>query len=328
MKCLRHSGVSCIRPKYQMKNNLMKPKMASIFLAATVLLLSACSEQNGKSDAYGNFEAREVMVSAQSQGELLSLDIREGQELYPGDTLGWIDTATLAARRKQLVARKNSLHARLANIQSQAEVQQEQIKSLLTEKKRTERLLQEGAATDQQYDNIKGQLQVARKKLESIHTQKQSVYSERRVIEKQIGEVETQIDKCRIVNPIRGTVLEKYMEPSELAAPGKAIYKIADLSTMTLRVYISGARLPDVRIGQRVEVLVDKNEKENRRLEGTVQWISPEAEFTPKIIQTKEERVDLVYAVKVRVPNDGSIKIGMPGEVNFQNPNSHANSKR
>jgi HlyD family secretion protein len=306
----------------------MKPRTVSIFLATALMLLSGCSRENGKSDAYGNFEAREVIVSAQSQGEILSLDLGEGQELISGDTVGWIDTATLAARREQLVARKNSLHARLASIRSQAEVQQEQIKTLVTEKKRTERLLREGAATDQQYDNIKGQLQVARKKLESIRTQKQSVYSERRVIEKQIAELATQIDKCRIVNPIRGTVLEKYLEPAEVAAPGKAIYKIADLSTMTLRVYISGAQLPDVETGQKVEVLVDKNKIENQRFTGTVAWISPEAEFTPKIIQTKEERVDLVYAVKVRVPNDGTIKIGMPGEVRFQNPNGHASSKR
>lgn len=306
----------------------MKPKFVSLFFATGLMLLSGCSGQKEKSDAYGNFEAREVIVSAQSQGKLLSLDLREGQELSPGDTVGWIDTATLAARREQLVARKNSLHARLASIRSQAKVQQEQIKNLVTEKKRTEKLLREGAATDQQYDNIKGQLQVARKRLESIRTQKQSVYSERRIIEKQIEELETQVDKCRIVNPIRGTVLEKYLEPSEVAAPGKAIYKIGDLSTMTLRVYISGAQLPDVRTGQKVEVLVDKNEKENHQFTGTVAWISPEAEFTPKIIQTKEERVDLVYAVKVRVPNDGTIKIGMPGEVNFQNPQPHASSKR
>ncbi|MFW5900948.1 MAG: HlyD family secretion protein [bacterium] len=138
-----------------------------------------------------------------------------------------------------------------------------------------------------------------------------------KVLKKRIKEVNTQMDKCKITNPIKGTVLDKYLEPSEIAAPGKALYKIADLSQMILKVYISGAQLPHVNIGQEVEVLIDKNAKENQKLEGTISWISPEAEFTPKIIQTKEERVDLVYAVKVRVKNDGRIKIGMPGEVNF-----------
>ncbi|MFP4620124.1 MAG: HlyD family secretion protein [Bacteroidales bacterium] len=138
-----------------------------------------------------------------------------------------------------------------------------------------------------------------------------------KVLKKRIKEVNTQMDKCKITNPIKGTVLDKYLEPSEIAAPGKALNKIADLSQMILKVYISGAQFPHVNIGQEVEVLIDKNAKENQKLEGTISWISPEAEFTPKIIQTKEERVDLVYAVKVRVKNDGRIKIGMPGEVNF-----------
>lgn len=304
----------------------MKRTMTHIMMAAGLIVISACTGQNEKSDAYGNFEAREIIVSAQSQGELLKLDLQEGETLKPGISVGWIDTSTLAARREQLKAKQNSLNARLSNIDAQADVQQEQINTLLTEKRRIERLLKEEAATERQYDNITGQLNVARKKLKSIRTQKQSVYSERQVLDKQIEELEIQINHCRIVNPIRGTVLEKYLEPSEIAAPGKAIYKIADVSEMTLRVYVSGAQLPDVRIGQQVEVLVDKNEREIQHFSGTVTWISPEAEFTPKIIQTKEERVDLVYAVKVRVENDGTIKIGMPGEVNFTNKESHASS--
>ena len=296
----------------------MKTQAIQIAVATFLMILTACGSNNEKSDAYGNFESREVIVSAQSQGEILSMDLEEGETLKPGKLVGWIDTSLLAVKREQIETQKNSLNAKIANINAQAEVQNEQIESLLTEKRRIEKLLKEDAATEQQFDNIQGKLEVARKRLKSINTQKQSVYSERKVLEKQIKEVNTQIEKCRITNPIQGTVLEKYLEPAEVAAPEKAIYKIADLSHMTLRVYISGAQLPHVKIGQEVEVLIDKNEKENQTLQGTVSWISPEAEFTPKIIQTKEERVDLVYAVKIRVKNDGRIKIGMPGEVNFK----------
>ena len=295
----------------------MKTHAINITIAIGLILLTGCSSNNGKSDAYGNFESREVMVSAQSQGEILSMNLQEGETLQAGKLVGWIDTSLLAVKREQLQTQKSSLNAKMDNIEAQAEVQKEQIKSLITEKQRIESLLKEDAATDQQFDDIQGKLNVARKSLESINTQKKSVFSEMHVLEKQIKEVNTQMDKCKIKNPIKGTVLEKYLEPSEIAAPGKAIYKIADLSEMILRVYISGAQLPHVKIGQEVEVLMDKNEEENQKLKGTVSWISPEAEFTPKIIQTKEERVDLVYAVKVRVKNDGRIKIGMPGEVNF-----------
>jgi HlyD family secretion protein len=295
----------------------MKKQAIQIMIAAGLMVFAGCTTDNGKSDAYGNFESREIIVSAQSQGELLSLDLHEGETLKPGNTVGWIDTSVLSVKKEQLISQRSSLNARLANINAQAAVQKEQINTLLTEKRRIENLLEEEAATEKQYDNIKGQLNVARKKLESVNTQKQSVYSEMQVLDKKIKEVNIQIDKCKIINPIKGTVLEKYLEPSEIAAPGKAIYKIADLSHMALRVYVSGAQLPHVKIGQEVEVLIDKNEEENQQFSGKITWISPEAEFTPKIIQTKEERVDLVYAVKVRVRNDGSIKIGMPGEVNF-----------
>jgi HlyD family secretion protein len=296
----------------------MKTHAINITIAIGLILLTGCDSNNDKSDAYGNFESREVIVSAKSQGEILSMNLQEGATLQAGKRVGWIDTSLLAVKREQLQTQKSSLNAKLDNIEAQAAVQKEQIESLITEKQRIERLLEEDAATDQQFDDIQGKLNVARKRLESIKTQKKSVYSERRVLEKQIKEVNTQIDNCKITNPIRGTVLEKYLEPSEIAAPGKPIYKIADLSEMNLRVYVSGAQLPHVKIGQEVEVLIDKNEEENQKLKGTVSWISPEAEFTPKIIQTKEERVDLVYAVKVRVKNDGRIKIGMPGEVNFK----------
>jgi len=291
--------------------------LKTIPLIFGVTVIVGCTNQDKKSDAYGNFEAREILVSAQAQGEVLKLDLEEGQTLKAGTLVGWVDTSTLAARREQLLARRKSLNARLANIRAQAGVQQEQVKTLQTEKQRVKMLLREEAATPQKYDNIKGKLNVAEKRLESIGTQKQSVYAEKEVLDKQLKELDARFQKCKIINPIEGTVLEKYLEPAEVAAPGSPVYKIADISVMILRVYVSGAQLPHIKIGQEVEVLIDKNREENQSLRGTVFWISSKAEFTPKIIQTKEERVDLVYAVKVRVPNDGTIKIGMPGEINF-----------
>ncbi len=280
-------------------------------------VLNGCNRNENKSDAYGNFEAREIMVSAESQGSILQLNLDEGEKLKKDKLVGWIDTSIFQAKKEQLMAKKQAAVARLDNIESQVAVQEEQIENLKTEKTRIEKMLKDEAATEQQFDNINGKLKVARKQLQSIKTQKKSVFQEINVIDAQIKEINTNMDNCRIKNPIHGTVIEKYMEEGEFAGPGMAIYKIADLNKMDLRVYVTGAQLPHIKIGQQVEVLIDKNEKENQKLTGEIIWISDNAEFTPKIIQTKEERVDLVYAVKIRVKNDGSIKIGMPGEANF-----------
>lgn len=299
----------------------MKRIAIQIIVVVVSAFLLSCSQNGDKSDAYGNFESDEVIVSAQMQGELKQLNLEEGQTVKKDQLIGIIDTSTLSVKKEQLEAKKEATAARLTNIEAQIEVQQEQIKTLETEEQRIKKLMKDGAATQQQYDNITGKLRVARKQLKSIRTQKNSVYREMNVIDAQIREVEENMNKCFIKNPVRGTVLEKYLEKGEIAIPGKAIYKIADLTTMYLRIYISGAQLPNIKIGQKVEVLIDKDEETNQKLEGKVSWISSQAEFTPKIIQTKEERVDMVYAVKVKVQNDGKIKIGMPGEVNFnQNP--------
>jgi HlyD family secretion protein len=295
----------------------MKRIALQIITVVVSVSLFSCNNNGDKSDAYGNFESDEVIVSAQMQGELKQLEIEEGQEVKEDQLVGIIDTATLSVKKDQLEAKKEATAARLTNIEAQLEVQQEQIETFETEEQRIEKLLEDGAATQQQYDNIAGKLRVARKQLKSIRTQKNSVYREMNVIDAQIREVEENMNKCMIKNPVRGTVLEKYLEKGEVALPGKAIYKIADLSTMYLRVYVSGAQLPHVKIGQEAEVLIDKDEESNQKLKGEITWISSQAEFTPKIIQTKEERVDMVYAVKVKVQNDGKIKIGMPGEVNF-----------
>lgn len=297
----------------------MKTLKNLMVFIAILPVVSACLEKGEKSDAYGNFEAREIIVSSEVQGKILKLMFEEGQILPANKVVGLVDTIQPYLKKEQLVAQKYAVSTKLNNIHAQINVQNEQKKILVKEKNRFENLLKDGAATTKQLDDIAGKINLINSQIESIRTQKSTVLSELTAINKQIEQIEDQIKRCKIINPIFGTVLEKYIEPHEIVIPGRAIYKIADLREMILRVYISGNQLSRISIGQKVEVLIDKNERETRVLEGTVSWISQQAEFTPKIIQTKEERVNLVYAVKVHMKNDGSLKIGMPGEVNFKN---------
>lgn len=288
-----------------------------ITLIAAIFVLSACSSRNGKSDAYGNFETVEVLVSSEIQGKLLHFSVEEGKTIKAGDIVGLIDTVQLALKRDQLIAQRNASATKISNILSQIAVQEETKGTLLVDKARTERLMKDKAIPGKQLDDINGKIKVIDSQIESIKTQNAAVVNEVEAYDKQIAQMKDQINRCSIVNPINGMVLEKYIEPSEIAAPGKTLYKIADMSQMILRVYVSGSQLPSVKIGQKVTVLIDQEKGDTKTLDGTISWISPEAEFTPKIIQTKEERVNLVYAVKVTVKNDGSLKIGMPGEVKF-----------
>ena len=288
-----------------------------ITLITTIFVLSSCSSKNGKSDAYGNFETIEVLVSSEIQGKLLQFSVEEGRLYKAGETVGLIDTVQLALKRDQLIAQRNASATRIGNILSQIAIQDEQKGTLLVDKARTEKLMKDKAVPARQLDDINGKIKVIDSQIESIKTQNSAVVNEVEAFDKQIAQMKDQINRCKIVNPINGTVLDKYIEPSELALPGKTLYKIADMDQMILRVYVSGSQLPSVKIGQKVTVLIDQEKGDNKTYEGIVSWVSPEAEFTPKIIQTKEERVNLVYAVKVTVKNDGNLKIGMPGEVKF-----------
>jgi len=303
------------RNDFKIKLSVMKSK---IYLLLILLLLAACNGNDNGSDAYGNFEAREIIVSAESQGKLLQFSVEQGGQLKKNQQVGWIDTSTLHIQKEQLKAQKQAVASKLANIKAQIDVQQEQKQNLLTEKNRIKKLYNDQAATKQKLDDISGKYEVLLKQIEATNTQINAVHKEMEVMERRIDLVNEQIRKAKIINPVNGTVLEKYVEESEIAAMGKALYKIARLDEIDLRVYISGAQLPSVKIGQKVTVLVDKDVKTNQEFEGKVIWISDQAEFTPKIIQTKEERVNMVYAVKVRVQNDGTLKIGMPGEVRFK----------
>lgn len=281
------------------------------------VLLGACSGNGDGSDAYGNFEAKDVIVSAETQGKIIEFNIEEGERLTKGQYLGFIDTIPLSIQKEQLIAQKQAVASKMANVRAQIAVQEEQKATLKTEKSRIEKLYHDNAATKQQLDDINGKYDVLDKQIAATKTQISSIAREMDVTDKQVKLLNERIDKSKIVNPIDGTVLEKYLEENEIAVTGKALYKIARLDEIDLRVYISGSQLPNVKIGQKVKVYIDKDKETNQEYSGVVYWISDQAEFTPKIIQTKEERVNMVYAVKVRVKNDGKIKIGMPGEVSF-----------
>jgi HlyD family secretion protein len=291
--------------------------MKKIYLLIIPALLAACSGNENGSDAYGNFEAKEVIVSAEAQGKIIEFNVEEGQSINERQKLGFIDTVSLSIQREQLYAQKRAIASKIVNVKAQIEVQEKQKSLLLTEVNRMEQLFNDNAATKKQYDDVKGKYDVLEKQIAATKTQISSISREMDVMDTQAKLLNEQLSRSYIVNPVKGTVLEKYLEANEIAVPGKALYKIARLDEIELRVYISGSQIPDVKIGQKVKVLVDKDAESNQEYEGVVFWISDQAEFTPKIIQTKEERVNMVYAVKIRVKNDGKLKIGMPGEVVF-----------
>lgn len=290
----------------------MKTRILLCFLLG---LLAACSNSGDKSDAYGTFESTEITISAESAGKILWLKAEEGELLKAGDTVALIDTVQLSLKRDALIAQKKAASNKSGYITSQINVLEEQKNTSLVEKERLEKLFKDGAATQQQLDNINGVIAVYDKQISSIETTNAPVLNETEAYEKQIAQLNDQISRSYIINPIDGTVLTKYSEASEIVIAGKALYKIAGLDYIYLRVYVSGAQLPSLKLGQTVKVLADKNETEFKEYDGTISWISSMAEFTPKIIQTKEERVNLVYAVKIKVKNDGTLKIGMPGEM-------------
>ena len=283
----------------------------------TLLLLTSlisCNKNNDKADGYGNFEATEVTISAEANGKIEYLKLEEGDILEPKTQVGLIDTTQLYFNKQQLMASKSTVNSKSANVLSQIKVLQEQLKTAQIEKKRIQNMFAENAATKRQVDEIDGKVGVIQEQIKSVETQNAPIVNEVKSIEVQIEKINDQIQKSKIINPIKGTVLAKYAEPNEVTAFGKPIYKIANISEMTLRVYVSETQLSSIKVGQNVTVKIDA-EKEMKSFQGTISWIASSAEFTPKIVQTKEERVNLVYAVKVTVKNDGSLKIGIPAEM-------------
>lgn len=323
--------------------------MKSIYSIGSLLVLGliSCNKEENDFDATGVFEAKEIIVSAETAGQIVSFDIEEGMLLSTGQQVGLIDCENLNLQKSQLEASMDALSAKTNSAGPQLEVlktqlvsqqktlaaQNEQLGVLKIEQRRMQNLAASDAVPAQKLDEINGKVAVLEKQIEAAGSQleitrqqmkaqqdqiaiaNRAVMSEAKPMRERIAQVENMIGKCTVTNPVKGTVLTKYAEENEMAAPGKALYKLADLSEMKLRAYITNDQLAGVKLGQAVSVMVDNGEGGYKELPGTVEWISDKAEFTPKTIQTKDERSNLVYATKIRVENDGYLKLGMYGEV-------------
>ena len=298
----------------------MKKIFKNSVLAALLLSVAACNNES-TFDASGSFEAVETVISAEANGTLKMFQVEEGQSLEAGQQLGYIDTVQLYLKKKQFESQMEALAAKKPNIAVQLSALQEQLKTAETEKKRVENLVKSDAATTKQLDDVNAQIEVIKKQIDAqkstLEISSNGINKDMLPLAVQVEQINDQLLKSRIVNPISGTVIAKYAEQNEMVAAGKPLYKIADLSEIILRVYISANQLPQVKLNQTVKVHTDDGKGGFAETEGVITWISDKAEFTPKTIQTKEERANLVYAMKVKVKNDGTYKIGMYGEVNF-----------
>ncbi|WP_435254073.1 HlyD family secretion protein [Tenacibaculum sp. A30] len=293
----------------------MKTTRIKILIVLTIaVLLTACNSNGDKADGYGNFEATEITISAENTGKLVAFTIDEGTVVEHNQLIGYIDTIPLYLKKEQLLVQKEVINSKSKGVLSQIDVLQARLKSANINRTRVENLIRDNAGTQKQLDDVQGEIDIIKNQIRSVEIQNAPVVNELKTLDVQLQQVEDQIQKSKIVNPINGTVLSKYVEANEIVAFGKPLYKIADLSTMELRVYVSETQLAKITIGESVSVKIDDQEA-MKTYEGIISWIASEAEFTPKIIQTKEERVALVYAVKVQVKNDGSLKIGMPAEM-------------
>ena len=292
-----------------------------MILATGLVVLASCGNKDVDYDASGVFETTEVLVSARGTGEIVSLNIEEGQQVKANEELGRLDVTQLELKKDQLKSGKTAATSRKLNTQQQVASISQQIQNLQREKARFEALLKDGAATQKQVDDIGYQIAVLQKQLsavnEQVSTANTSIDGQSAGFDAQIGQVDDMLRQAVITSPIDGVILSKYAEQGEFAAPGRALFKVADVSQMRLRAYITADLLTNVKIGQKVKVYADQGDKGRKEYEGTVSCISSEAEFTPKTIQTRNERSNLVYAVKIDVKNDGIIKRGMYGDVKF-----------
>lgn len=308
---------------------------ARIITALSLIFLTACGSDQNKFDASGTFEADEVIVSASASGKILALDIDEGSRIAKDSIVGLVDPTDLSLQKQQVQASIEALSEKTSDatpqikmLQDQLKVQQTQLDNLLHEQARIENLVKEDAATKKQLDDINFQIESSKKQMNvtlqqinvqrnNVTTQNRGILSESKPLRKRAEQLQELLNKTNITNPINGTVITKYAETGEITSNGKPLYKIADLSTLNLRAYVTGDQLPQIKLGQPVTVFIDSGAKKYRKLPGTITWVSDKAEFTPKTIQTKDERANLVYAIKVKVKNDGYLKIGMYGEVTF-----------
>lgn len=294
-------------------------KNYSIFLLAMGLV--ACGSNEKEFDATGTFEATEVTVSAEQSGTLLKFALEEGDNVEAGSEVGLIDTTQIWLKLKQADATKTVYQSQKPDLEKQIAATRQQLDNAQAEKKRYQELVNDGAAPSKLLDDATNQVKVLQRQLDALvstlNTQLSTLNSQVTTVDAQKNQLWDQLRKCHVVAPISGTVLEKYVEQGEFAAPGKALFKMGDTRNMYMRAYVTSAQLQNVKVGQKVKVFADFGDEQRKEYAGTVSWISSRSEFTPKTILTDDERADLVYAVKIAVKNDGAIKIGMYGEVKF-----------
>lgn len=286
-------------------------------IIGTLAFLTGCNDKTQQADAFGTFEASEVIVSSETSGRILVFDVTEGSDIEKGSSLALIDTTLFHLQKAEIDAGMRGIRTRIVTIDAQNDILRQQIENLKVNILRIENMLKDDAATLKQYDDLTGQKAVLEKQIAANNTQKASVAAELAVYESKKATLNEQVKRSDVKSPIGGTVTEKYAEAGEMMMAGKPLVKISDLSVVKLKVYVSGAQLPEIKTGQEVTVRTDKGKKEYSTYKGIISYISEKAEFTPKIIQTKEERVAFVYSVTIDVVNDGYLKSGMPGEAIF-----------
>lgn len=293
-----------------------------LFGFAMLILLVSCGKSSDEYDASGTFEATEVIVSAESMGEITQFDIIEGQQLTENQMVGAIDSVQLYLKKLQLKASQKAMLIRRPNLNKQVAAIEQQITTAKSEKKRIQNLVNANAANQKQLDDVNAQISVLEKQLTAqksiIESANDGISGDNEALKIQMAQIDDQLKKCNIQSPINGTVLTKYAEKGELAAPGKALFKIADISNLILRAYITSDQITQMKVNQQVKVFVDFGEDNMKEYPGTISWISSKSEFTPKTIQTRDERANLVYAVKINVKNDGYIKIGQYGSIQLK----------
>lgn len=291
----------------------------TISFLISIILLSSCRNKEPEFDATGTFEAVETIISAEASGTLKEFDLQEGQQLAVGQRIGYIDSVQLYLKKKQLETQAKAVLGKKPSVNTQLAALQSQLNTAQRERSRIQNLLKDDAIPAKQLDDINAQIDLISKQIaaqrSTLDLSVSSIDKDVQPIEVQMLQIEDQLQKSKIINPIAGTVLTKYAEANEMASVGKPLYKIADLSNLILRVYISGDQLPLIKLNQQVKVFTDDGNGGFKETQGTITWINDKAEFTPKTIQTKNERANQVYAVKILVKNDGSYKIGMYGEI-------------
>jgi HlyD family secretion protein len=292
-----------------------------IGLIAFCLALSSCGKGEDTNEASGTFEATETIVSAEANGKILTLNINEGDQLVKGQKVGVIDSTQLHLSKMQLKQSGKAILSGRPDSKIQIEALQKELENAVKDKKRIENLVKGNVASQKQLDDANYRIAIIQSKIDALGSQlattTNNLNEQSGTVGIQLAQVEDQIKKCNITNPVSGTVLAKYANVYEMATIGKPIYKIADLSIIKLRAYITASQFAKIKIGDTVKINVDTEEGKSKTYTGTIEWINSKAEFTPKTIQTKDERANLVYAIKIRVKNDGALKIGMYGDVVF-----------